>query len=163
MSKTISLPTMEFPQSRVSALADRADLLEQRRQTMLRRARFLPPEDQFILNAILCRHMTMRDLSSQLGHSAGTICRRFRKMLHCLGSPMVTALLDTPDGLAENYRQIGIDRFLLGLSLSSIALRHAIGRHEIMGILAYLRLWLNLKAAASRDRGSGICNLKSEI
>jgi hypothetical protein len=154
MSKTISLPTMNFSESCASELAGRAGLLQERRERLLRRARLLPPEDQFILNAILYRGMSMRDLGRRLGHNPGTVCRRVRKMLHCLDSPMVVALLDTPDGLAEHYRQVGIDRFLLGLSISSMSRRHALSRHEVLGILAYLRLWLtSIKGAGIGEQG----------
>ncbi len=58
-----------------------------------------------------------------------------------LHDPLVVALFDDRCPLAADYRQLGTEHYLLGLSPRELADRHRMPHGEVRRMLVFLRGW----------------------
>jgi len=112
---------------------------------LARRAALLPPAQRTVVLLWLGRAHSLRSLGAALGVNPGTLCRRIARILRRLRDPVVAAIADFGADLPDNYRRIGLDRFLYGMSLRRIGGIHCLSRGEVLSILAYLKAWAVLR------------------
>ncbi len=120
-------------------------------ERLLKRARFLSESDQALLRMACVSRMSRREIARLLKVSPGNLCRRLQKLLACLHDPLVVNLIERGQLLPADIRQLGIEHFLLRLSLPALAAKHQMSRHRVGAIIEYLRGW----NAAMRCPSSG--------
>jgi hypothetical protein len=54
---------------------------------------------------------------------------------------MVVALVENRGSLPDEYRQIGIEHFLQGMSGPQLADRHQMSAYQVRRIIEYLKVW----------------------
>jgi DNA-directed RNA polymerase specialized sigma24 family protein len=126
-----SLDQLEDRSTRQLAGPDRA----------LKRAAQLRPDDRVLVELLLQRRLSFRQVATILKQTPGTISRRFRRVTNRLADPMVDSLLDTSLTLARQYRQIGLAYFLQGQTVPTIARAQNLPPAEVKQILMFLRVW----------------------
>ncbi|MCY2951343.1 MAG: hypothetical protein NTU53_05110 [Planctomycetota bacterium] len=128
---------------------------------LLRRARFLSAADQSLLKLSLEGEYSVRELGVLFGISAGSVCRRVRRLMTRLRDPVVVALIEFPVDLPEAHRQAGILRLLVGQKTRTIAKEMGQGLGEVRAMLAYVRGWAGVsrhlwgKAMSDQARRGG--------
>ncbi len=108
--------------------------------TLLRRAIHLPPRDEAILRWIL-GGLTVRETGRLVGIQAGTVSRRFNRLINRLIDPFVVALIERPEGITPEDQQLGIEHALLGRSVRELAVVHRTSEGEVRASLAFVRGW----------------------
>ena len=115
--------------------------LDETQKALLRRGRFLLPHDRLLLDLVMKNRLSRRQVAMILGLEPGTVTRRLQRLGQRLHDPLVLALTDSSCRLAPDYRQLGIEHFLQGLSSTELADRHQIPRAHVRQMLAYIRGW----------------------
>jgi DNA-directed RNA polymerase specialized sigma24 family protein len=108
---------------------------------VLRRAALLPEADRAIVHMSLKAGATRHMIGRALGLNPGTITRRLQRIGARLHDPLVIALLDRSCPLVDEYRQIGIEHFLQGLSTHAIGQKHRLSHDRVRRMLNAVRLW----------------------
>jgi len=101
----------------------------------------LAPDDRRLLDLALTYRMPHRQIGLALNLPAGTVTRRLKRLLARLHDPLVHALTDANCPLAPEYRQLGIEHFLLGLPTPRLADLHRMSTLQVRQILAFIRGW----------------------
>jgi hypothetical protein len=114
---------------------------EEGKKEVLRRARWLLPEDRKIVEMVIGAQATARQAAAWAGVPAGTVSRRIARLARRLRDPVVAVLLEERCPLIEEYRQLGIEHFLQGLPERELADKHQMTRHEVCRILQFIRGW----------------------
>jgi DNA-directed RNA polymerase specialized sigma24 family protein len=115
--------------------------------------RHLTEADQNLLHLALSGRHTYRQVASLRNRSPGAINRRVHQLLRRLSHPLVIDLIENPAALCDRYQRIGLEHFLHGQSVNSLAEAHQVSRREIRSILAMLNRW------AKKIHRAGIGNL----
>lgn len=108
---------------------------------VLRRAALLPEPDRAIVHMSLKTGASRHVIGRALGLNPGTITRRLQRIGARLHDPIVLALLDPACPLIGEYRQVGVEHFLQGLSTHAIAQKHRISHDRARRMLFAIRLW----------------------
>ena len=111
------------------------------RQVLRRRATYLPPAEQALLNMALEGVASRRQMGALMGIPAGTVTRRVRRLAMRLYDPLVVALLEHPGGLRPEYRQLGIEFFLQRRSAEELADLHRLSIVEVRRMIEFIRGW----------------------
>lgn len=119
---------------------------------LLARARWLDEDQQMLLTLALSGQHTYRQLGALLGANPGVLCRRVRALKLRLLNPLVVELIERPLGLADHFRQIGLDRHLRGRSIRAIADAHGLTEPEIKAALGFLEGWLRMSRQGGVER-----------
>lgn len=105
------------------------------------RLRLLPRDDRVLVEMAMQHHMSRRQMGSVLGCSPGNVSRRLRRVTRRLADPLVGALISDAGSLADEYRQAGIQHFLLGTSVADLARARRISKAQAHGMIQYIRGW----------------------
>lgn len=108
---------------------------------VLRRAQMLDRKDRLLVELVMKGRATRKELSDVFGIQPGTVTRRVQRLSARLFDPLVADLLDDSCPLAPEYRQVGIEYFLLRLGAAPIADKHRIPVREVERRLAFVRGW----------------------
>lgn len=122
---------------------------------LLARARWLDEDQQMLLTLALSGRHTYRQLGALLGANPGVLCRRVRALKQRLLNPLVVELVERPLGLADHFRQIGLDRHLRGRSIRAIADTHGLSDTEVKAALGFLQSWLRMSREGVKRRAVG--------
>src|SRR4051812_24842908 len=89
-------------------------------EALLKRAALLAPADRTLVELAVGCSASQRQLATMLHQDAGTITRRLKRLLARLYDPLVLALLDPKNPLPPEYRQLGVEHLLQGLSVRQL-------------------------------------------
>src|SRR5207249_4016057 len=93
-------------------------------KALLKRAAVLPNEDRLLVELLVRGETPRRQIAEILNLTPGTVCRRAQRLCRRLYSPLVIALFDDKCPLPDEYRQLGVEHFLLGMPPRHIAEKH---------------------------------------
>ncbi|MCC7349086.1 MAG: hypothetical protein IT446_00830 [Phycisphaerales bacterium] len=108
---------------------------------LLDRIRFLDDADQMLLTLVQQGSVSLRQISRLTGVHGGTLSRRIHRLASRLHDPVVASLIDHGKALRTEHRQLGIEHFLHGKSITQLADLHQMTRREVSRILTFLRGW----------------------
>ena len=108
---------------------------------LTRYIKFLPEDDQLMVELILRRNVTHREMARVMRCSAGSITRRMGRVLRLLSDPLVIALADPNCSLDPLHRQIAIERRLHGRTVAEIAKQQSISCQQVCRMLQYAEGW----------------------
>lgn len=111
------------------------------RHDLLRRAHWLPQEQQQLLQLWITGGHRVRHMAQALQINPGLLWRRLMLLRKRLRDPIVIALTDHGQSLPQQSLQIGIEFFLLKHSLADICRQRDLSIRELKGILIYLKAW----------------------
>jgi DNA-directed RNA polymerase specialized sigma24 family protein len=97
---------------------------------------------------------TYRQIGGMLGMNPGSVHRRARALERRLSDPLVGALLEFPVGLDAKFREVGLDRHLLGKPVRTIAREREMTEREVKAVIGFLADWVRLareKLRAARE------------
>jgi DNA-directed RNA polymerase specialized sigma24 family protein len=117
-----------------------------RRQTpvspaLRQRLDLLPTRDRAIVELTMRANLSRTGIARALGSTPGQVSRRLRVLYARLHDPLVVAMCDARCPLAPEYRQLGIEHFLLGVKATELAEKHRLAVPEVRRMLVYLRGW----------------------
>ena len=115
---------------------------------VMKRVALLPQRDRAIVELTLRSNLSRAGIGRAFGMSAGQVSRRLRVLYGRLHDPLVVALFEDRCPLAPEYRQLGIEHHLLGLSPRELADKHRMRIGEVRRMLVFVRGWH--KGAAGR-------------
>jgi hypothetical protein len=133
--------------ARASAGPDDAPVVETRQTrrgmspALLQRVKMLPPRDRAIIELTLSAKLSRTHVGRALGMAPGQVSRRVRVLYGRLHDPIVLALVDDRCPLAPEYRQLGIEHFLLAQSTTQLADAHRIPAGQVRRMLTFMRGW----------------------
>lgn len=110
---------------------------------LIRRVALLPTRDRAIVELTLRSNLSRTGIARALDITPGQVSRRLRVLYARLHDPLVLALFEQRCPLAAEYRQLGIEHHLLGLSPRELADKHRLPSGEVRRMLVYLRGWHN--------------------
>lgn len=110
---------------------------------ILKRIALLPQRDRAIVELTLRSHLSRSEIARALGTAPGQVSRRLRVLYARLFDPLVVALCDEHCILPVEYRQLGIEHYLLGLPPRELADKHRMSIGEVRRGLVFLRGWHN--------------------
>src|SRR4051812_1823087 len=116
------------------------------------RMELLEHDDQILLDLALNTSATQRRIAEMLGVEPGTVSRRLQRIGQRVNDPIVTRLLDPHCPLGPDYRQIGVEHFLAGRSIATIAQRLGRSRDSVRQTLASVRMWHQLARTPATSR-----------
>jgi DNA-directed RNA polymerase specialized sigma24 family protein len=126
---------LDYQTASVRAVGDEAHA------KVLRRAAYLRPADRALLEMTLRGKLSRREIGALMGIPSGTVTRRVWRLGNRLHDPLVVALIERPGKLRAEYRQVGLEHFVQGLTARDIADLHRMGVKEVRRILDFLRVW----------------------
>ncbi len=109
------------------------------RETLLRRARFLPEQDAALVRNALDGQIPLSQLARLLGQHPGTLARRTRRLLRLLNDPANIHLMERGEQLPPELRQLGIEHRLHRMTIRQLADRHRLTRYQVCAMLAQLK------------------------
>ena len=110
----------------------------------------LPPSDRLLVELVMSGAVSRKRAAELLGVEPGTVTRRLRRISARLHDPIVRELMMDRCPLAADYRQIGVEHFLTGLSAEKLGHRHGIRASEVRRMLQFVRGWCRGRAGVSR-------------
>jgi len=120
--------------------------------TLLGRAALLDDRDRLLVELALRNGASNRQLGRVLGIPAGTVSRRLRRLLRRLHEPIVAALTEPSINLPPEYRQLGIEHFVRGLTSGQLADLHQMNVRRVQQMLTHLRGWHEGLSSRPRER-----------
>ena len=108
---------------------------------LVKRIELLPTRDRAIVELTLRANLSRAGIARALGMAPGQVSRRLRVLYARLHDPLVLALFDDRCPLSPEYRQLGIEHFMLGSRVPQLSDRHRVPQAEVRRMLAYLRGW----------------------
>jgi DNA-directed RNA polymerase specialized sigma24 family protein len=121
----------------VSTLRDAQGMQE----AVLRRAAYLDDQDRMLLQLVLRGSISRREMGKLVGVPGGTVSRRVARLSRRLHDPIVVALTDPRCPLASEYRQLGVEHFLRGMSVRELADLHEMSPTQVREVLNFVRGW----------------------
>ena len=123
---------------------------------VLARAALLPEKDRLLVELAL-RRVTHRRIGELMKLPPGTVTRRIQRLSKRLHDPIVIALLDERCPLEPDVRQLGVERFLIGMTEREVSARHEIKRDQLKRRLEYIQGWVRgLRHARGSPGGGGV-------
>ncbi len=117
---------------------------------LFQRVALLPPRDRAIIELTLTAKLSRGRIARALGMAGGQVSRRVRALYARLHDPLVIALFDERCPLAPEYRQLGIEHFLLAQPAERLADKHRMSPMQVRRILTFIRGWHNGTLTAPR-------------
>ena len=108
---------------------------------LMGRIELLPTRDRAIVELTLRANLSRAGIARALDMAPGQVSRRLRVLYARLHDPLVVALCDDRCPLAPEYRQLGIEHFLLGVRVPQLSDKHRLPQAHVRRMLAYLRGW----------------------
>lgn len=99
----------------------------------------LSPSDRVLMELVPTGMRSIRQVARMLNENPGALSRRMRLLWQRLNHPMITHLMSGSCLLPSEYRQIGVERYMLGMSFRQIAEKHRMSPTDTKKMLAYLR------------------------
>ena len=109
--------------------------------SFMKRLALLPQRDRAIIELTLRANLSRAGIARAVGITPGQVTRRLRILYARLHDPLVVALFDARCPLTPEYRQLGIEHFLLGASPRELADKHRLSVHDVRRTLVFLRGW----------------------
>jgi DNA-directed RNA polymerase specialized sigma24 family protein len=126
-------------------LAERGQRLERVdpdiQKALLKRAAVLPSKDRLLVELLVRGETPRRQIAELLKLTPGTVCRRAQRLSRRLYSPLVIALFDNKCPLSDEYRQLGVEHFLLGMPTRQIAEKHEMPVTQVRRALTTISGW----------------------
>ena len=122
---------------------------------VLARAALLPEKDRLLVELAL-RRVTHRRIGELMKLPPGTVTRRIQRLSKRLHDPLVIALLDERCPLEPDVRQLGVERFLIGMTEREVSARHEIKRDQVKRRLEYIQGWFRGLRHARGSAGDGV-------
>ena len=104
-------------------------------------ASLLDEMDQHLLALDRGGRHSCRKIAELTGLHPGTVVRRLSRLRRMLGDPVVVALLEDPGRLSDEYRNVGLARWVHRRPLAWICRTFGLTRSEVEAILAFLKEW----------------------
>ena len=101
----------------------------------------LEPQDRLLVELVFSGSVSRRRAGELLKMEPGTVSRKLRRIGARLHDPIVRELLEPHCNLAADYRQIGVEHFLTGLSSQELARKHGMRAAEVRKMIEYVRGW----------------------
>ena len=114
---------------------------DEAQKTVWRRAQYLTGQDRALLELVLKTTASHREIGQLLGIPSGTVTRRIKRLADRLYDPLIVALLERPDGLRDEYRQLGIEYYLHNRAIRELADLHRMSTNKVKRIISYLKGW----------------------
>jgi DNA-directed RNA polymerase specialized sigma24 family protein len=108
---------------------------------LLKRVKLLREPERTLFQLLLTGNVSRRQIARMLDLPPGTITRRVQRLAARLHDPLVVALADDRCPLPRHDRELGIDHFLHGMSISQITGAHRIPSSRVRERLAFVRGW----------------------
>jgi DNA-directed RNA polymerase specialized sigma24 family protein len=135
------MATLVVSNQSLDQLEDRSSRQGKGPEDALRRAAQLLPDDRVLIELVLQRRLSFRQVATILKLTPGTISRRVRRISARMTDPIVDSLLDNRRHLTRQYREVGLAYFLQGQSVPRIGRTHDLPANEVRQILTFLRIW----------------------
>ena len=101
----------------------------------------LPSRDRAIVELTMSSKLTRAEIARALDIAPGQVSRRLRILYQRLHDPLVVTLFDRACPLPSEHRQLGIEHFLLGLTVNQLADKHQMRWSAVNAALTYVRGW----------------------
>jgi hypothetical protein len=111
------------------------------RKALLARAAVLPTEDRILIELLVRGDTPRRKIAEILKRPPGTISRRIQRLTQRLHNPLVIALFDPRCPLSAEFRQLGVEHFLIGLPARVLAERHRMPITQVRRALITISGW----------------------
>jgi hypothetical protein len=105
------------------------------------RIALLARDDQVLVELSLKAGASHRQIGRLLKRSPGSVSRQLRRIGRRLHDPLVLALLHPSCPLDAEHRQIGVERFLRGVSMPELAARHQLPIARLRTTLLLIQGW----------------------
>lgn len=105
------------------------------------RIELLLPDDRLLVELIMGGTISRRQAAQLMKLGTGTVTRRMQRIGARLHDPIVRHLMEPKCPLPPDYRQIGVEHFLAGLSSKKLAAKHGITSGEVSRMIEYVRGW----------------------
>src|SRR4051812_40729700 len=122
-------------------------------KALLQRAAVLPSEDRVLIELLIRGQTPRRKIAEILNRTPGTVCRRIQRLCQRLHNPLVIALFDEKCPLPGDYRQLGVEHFLLGLRGRQPAERHRMPLTQVRRMLTTISGWFRGATSGYRRHG----------
>lgn len=122
----------------VQALRELGDM-RAHTEALKARVQLLDPPDRVLMELVPTGMRSIRQVARMLDANPGTLSRRMRTVWRRINHPLVNHLMGRQCVLSAEYRQLGIERYMLGMSAQVIAERHRMKASDVRRILEYLR------------------------
>ncbi len=136
-------------------MLERAELFREAKSSeaegLRKRVAMLDREDRMLAELAMNGGTTHRRIGELLGVGPGTISRRLRRIGSRLHDPIVERLLDPRCPLGPDYRQIGVEHFLVGRAFAEIAEAHQRTYASVRQTIDYVRAWHESTRSVVRD------------
>ena len=117
---------------------------------LLRRAQFLPEQDQRLLRLALKYRLSIREIATLIGCNHGSVVRRLRRLQQRLCDPIVVALVDRFCPLGSQDREMALDYFLRSRPLCEIARCSGLPPREVRRRILYVKGWASGRKEGAR-------------
>jgi hypothetical protein len=111
----------------------------------------LDKDDRLLIELANGAGASHRKIAELMKLQAGTVSRRLRRVWGRVGDPIVTRLLDDRCPLGPDYRQIGVEHFLIGRSAARIAADRDMTPAAVREVIGYVRTWHRLTRPGARE------------
>jgi hypothetical protein len=105
------------------------------------RIALLARDDQVLVELSLKAGASHRQIARLLKRSPGSVSRQLSRIGRRLHDPLVLALLHPNCPLEPEHRQIGVERFLCGMSMPELAERHQLTLARLRTTLLLIQGW----------------------
>ncbi|MEO6435881.1 MAG: hypothetical protein ABIP55_08980 [Tepidisphaeraceae bacterium] len=106
-----------------------------------KRIELLRADDRLILELGMRGGTSHRRIGQLLGRTAGSVSRHLARLSRRLHDPVVLTLLHPACPLEGEFRQIGVERLLVGMSVAELAEKHELSTARVRRIVELVRLW----------------------
>jgi hypothetical protein len=127
-----------------------ARVREQQAEPVLRRARYLLPEDRLLITAAVEFQWPVRRLAELVHKPLGTVGRRLRRLSELLTDPFLAPILDGQVPLEPENRAIVLGYFLHGRTLKQLAKDHDLSVLQVSRRVEYFKGWIKGAQAKAR-------------
>lgn len=101
--------------------------------------------DQHLLALDRSGRHSCRKIAELTGLHPGTVVRRLDRIRRMLSDPVVVALLEDPGQLSDEYRGVGLARWVHRQPLAQICRTFGLTRSEVDAILRFLQEWPSVR------------------
>ena len=110
-------------------------------ESLRERIDLLKPNDRLLIELALSGNHSHRRIAELLEIEPGSVSRRVRRVARRLHEPVVRRLMEERCPLPAEYRQIGVEHFLTGMSTKELAEKHGVAAGQVRRVVQFLRWW----------------------
>ena len=134
---------LEYLAADATATAQLAGRRATFRETLLRRARYLDPDDRQLLSLVYELNLPIRHIARMRRVSHGVLCRRITSLRKRLTMPLVVALMDETGFLDDFDRDLALAHWVRRQTLQQLADEHRLPRTDVRRRLQFVRGWFD--------------------